>query len=182
MLVANVVRRSWCGHGLLSADFFTDCLRRFCWHDACGANGKRSLGGGCAFCAPIGGFSDGKQCRFWGVCKLLCFRCPERRKIQGTYFKISALYFKIYGLYFLQHALCFFSKRKRAFFLPVNLPLIFFFNAVIHVFGHPFHIVEQEAGKRVGQHRFHAEIHGLFGFHVARPNNLAHAQVGAISG
>ena len=127
MLVANVVRRSRCGHGLLSADFFTDCLRRFCWHDACGANGKRSLGGGCAFCVPIGGFSDGKQCRFWGVCKLLCFRCPERRKIQGTYFKISALYFKIYGLYFLQHALCFFrcplaTKKHAAFLWRKALP------------------------------------------------------------
>ena len=120
MLVANVVRRSRCGHGLLSADFFTGCLRRFCWHDACGANGKRSLGGGCAFCAPIGGFSDGKQCRFWGVCKLLCFRCPERRKIQGTYFKISALYFKIYGLYFLQQALCFFQHCERLQKRPEN--------------------------------------------------------------
>ena len=122
MLVANVVRRSRCGHGLLSADFFTDCLRRFCWHDACGANGKRSLGGGCAFCAPIGGFSDGKQCRFWGVCKLLCFRCPERRKIQGTYFKISALYFKIYGLYFLQQAMCVFPCREIAFATCTNVP------------------------------------------------------------
>ena len=41
-------------------------------------------------------------------CKLLFIRYLRRRKIQGTYFKISALYFKIYGLYFLQHALCFF--------------------------------------------------------------------------
>ena len=49
--------------------------------------------------------------------KSLFFKGLKRRKIQGTYFKISALYFKIYGLYFLQHALCFFSKRKRAFFL-----------------------------------------------------------------
>ena len=38
--------------------------------------------------------------RFWGFCKTLKIRCLKRRKIQGTYFKISALYFKIYGLYF----------------------------------------------------------------------------------
>ena len=57
---------------------------------------------------------------FWGFCKTLKIRCLKRRKIQGTYFKISALYFKIYGLYFLQHALCVFfawckNVKKRDF-------------------------------------------------------------------
>ena len=46
-------------------------------------------------------------------CKLLFSWIKERRKIQGTYFKISALYFKIYGLYFLQHALCVFRAVER---------------------------------------------------------------------
>ena len=43
-----------------------------------------------------------------GFCKLLFIRCLKRRKIQGTYFKISALYFKIYALCFFAHGLCFF--------------------------------------------------------------------------
>ena len=47
-------------------------------------------------------------------CKLLCFRYPEKRKIQGTYFKISALYFKIYGLCFSQHGLCFLRRADSA--------------------------------------------------------------------
>ena len=50
---------------------------------------------------------------FGGFCKTLKIRCLKRRKIQGTYFKISALYFKIYGLYFLQHALCVFLHGAR---------------------------------------------------------------------
>ena len=40
-------------------------------------------------------------------CKLLCFRCPEKRKIQGTYFKI-------YGLYFSQQGLCFLRRADSA--------------------------------------------------------------------
>ena len=50
---------------------------------------------------------------FWGFCKTLKIRCLKRRKIQGTYFKISALYFKIYGLYFFTTCLmCFFAWCK----------------------------------------------------------------------
>ena len=45
--------------------------------------------------------------------KSLFFKGLKRRKIQGTYFKISALYFKIYGLYFLQDALCFLERPER---------------------------------------------------------------------
>ena len=80
MLVANVVRRSRCGHGLLSADFFTDCLRRFCWHDACGANGKRSLGGGCAFCASVGGFSDENNADFGAFVSYCVSGVPKDEK------------------------------------------------------------------------------------------------------
>ena len=47
-------------------------------------------------------------------CKLLLIRDLKRRKIQGTYFKISALYFKIYGLCFSQHGLCFLRRADSA--------------------------------------------------------------------
>ena len=53
--------------------------------------------------------SEGRKAAFLRFCKLLFFRGPKRRKIQGIYFEISALYFKIYGLYFLQQAMCFFA-------------------------------------------------------------------------
>ena len=55
-----------------------------------------------------------------GVCTSFFFRYLKRRKIQGTYFKISALYFKIYGLYFLQQALCFFQHCERLQKRPEN--------------------------------------------------------------
>ena len=53
---------------------------------------------------------------------MLKIRHLERRKIQGTYFKISALYFKIYGLYFLQQAMCVFPCREIAFATCTNVP------------------------------------------------------------
>ena len=53
-------------------------------------------------------------CRKKRFCKLLCFSLPEKRKIQGTYFKISALYFKIYGLCFSQQGLCFLRRADSA--------------------------------------------------------------------
>ena len=58
--------------------------------------------------------------RFKGFCTSFFFRHLERRKIQGTYFKISALYFKIYGLYFLQQASCFFQHCERLQKRPEN--------------------------------------------------------------
>ena len=54
--------------------------------------------------------------------KSLFFKGLKRRKIQGTYFKISALYFKIYGLYFLQQAMCVFPCREIAFATCTNVP------------------------------------------------------------
>ena len=53
---------------------------------------------------------------------MLKIRYLERRKIQGTYFKISALYFKIYGLYFLQQAMYVFPCREIAFATCTNVP------------------------------------------------------------